>query len=43
MNKEIFLKLIWKEFDVIISLFHVFSYQTSNSIVLKLLSNAYTS
>ena len=30
-----------KEFDVIISLFHVFSYQTSNSSVLKLLSNAY--
>ena len=28
-----------KEFDVIISLFHVFSYQTSNSSVLKLLSN----
>ena len=30
-----------KEFDAVISLFHVFSYQTTNSDVLKLLNNAY--
>ena len=30
-----------KEFDAVISLFHVFSYQTTNSDVLQLLNNAY--